>query len=206
MTVTDALVLECDERSPRVSDVHPHDQLVRRVRCERGSVEVELLVQPRFDYGLTRPHVRVRDAATATVVGGADGLVLGSGIELEQRGWAACGGTARLSRGDEHLVVLTYRAPYGRHRTPPEESRPARGEILRRLEATIGSWRDWAGKCDYTGAYREKVVRSELTLKGLTDARTGAITAAATTSLPMTPVARGSGTTGTRGSATRPGT
>ncbi len=44
--------------------------------------------------------------------------------------------------------------------------------------------RDWAGRCQYQGARREAVIRSLLTLKAMTDARTGGIIAAPTTSLP----------------------
>src|SRR5262249_45108193 len=45
-------------------------------------------------------------------------------------------------------------------------------------------WQDWSGRCTYQGRYREQVVRSALVLKALTDASTGAIVAAPTTSPP----------------------
>src|SRR5207249_9003299 len=49
---------------------------------------------------------------------------------------------------------------------------------------TERGWREWAGRCRYAGEWREAVVRSFITLKALTDARTGGIVAAVTTSLP----------------------
>ncbi|WP_233289355.1 glycoside hydrolase family 15 protein, partial [Kitasatospora sp. MBT63] len=52
------------------------------------------------------------------------------------------------------------------------------------LAATERFWRDWVSQCTYQGPYREAVVRSLITLKGLTYAPTGGIVAAPTTSLP----------------------
>ena len=45
-------------------------------------------------------------------------------------------------------------------------------------------WHEWTENCRYTGGWRKDVVRSLITLKALSFAPTGAIAAAATTSLP----------------------
>src|SRR5262249_52683815 len=52
------------------------------------------------------------------------------------------------------------------------------------LARTDSFWREWSGRCTYQGRWRDAVVRSLITLKGLTFAPTGAIVAAPTTSLP----------------------
>ena len=52
------------------------------------------------------------------------------------------------------------------------------------LRETARYWTDWSNRCSHEGEWREAVVRSLLTLKGLTYAPTGGIVAAATTSLP----------------------
>src|SRR6202035_1329161 len=52
------------------------------------------------------------------------------------------------------------------------------------LRTTIAYWKEWAGRCQYRGRWREMVTRSALALKLLTYGRTGAIIAAITCSLP----------------------
>ncbi len=52
------------------------------------------------------------------------------------------------------------------------------------LEKTEKWWREWSGRCSYKGPWREAVLRSLITLKGLTFLPTGGIVAAPTTSLP----------------------
>jgi GH15 family glucan-1,4-alpha-glucosidase len=56
--------------------------------------------------------------------------------------------------------------------------------VHERLEGTIAWWRAWSTQCQYEGPYGAHVRRSALTLKLLTYSLSGAVVAAATTSLP----------------------
>src|SRR4029079_10841533 len=57
-------------------------------------------------------------------------------------------------------------------------------EIELRLDGTVARWRTWASERTYEGRWRQEVVRSGLALRLLVFAPSGAIAAAATTSLP----------------------
>jgi GH15 family glucan-1,4-alpha-glucosidase len=61
---------------------------------------------------------------------------------------------------------------------------PTADEVRGRRDATVKAWRSWARTVPYRGPDRELVLRSALALKLLTYAPTGAMAAAATTSLP----------------------
>ena len=61
---------------------------------------------------------------------------------------------------------------------------PGVDEIDGRIETSDAAWRNWANALHYDGPYREQVRRSALALKLLLYSSSGAIAAAATTSLP----------------------
>jgi len=158
---------------------HPDHHLLRLVRCTEGEVAVKAKFEPRFDYGLTEPRLEQVADDLAIVYGGADALVLQSELPIGTAEISACTAARTLRAGEEAFVALTYSLP---HELEPE--RLAAEEVATKLRETEEFWREWAARCTYEGPYRDAVVRSALVLKALTNGPTGAIVAAATTSLP----------------------
>lgn len=180
LEVTDALVLERSHAGAAV-DVVPHMQLVRRVRCTDGEVAVTTDMVPRFDHGLTSAHVEDLGGGHWSALGGEDALAVYSDLDLQDSSWSRLAGTTSLSAGDERWLSLQYVRP---ELLATEDRRIEADRLPHRLEGTIAFWQAWAARCAYEGPYRDAVVRSLLVLKALTDAWTGAVAAAATTSLP----------------------
>src|SRR5262249_14413936 len=147
--------------------------------CESGEVDVQLEFEPRFDFGLTNPQIAEVDPGLVTVYGGADALVFQSDLFHHPIGAAKCAGGRKMRAGQVVVAVLTYAKP---HRL--RAVRLDHAEVERRVEITRRFWAEWSRRCTYEGPYREQVLRSALVLKALTDASTGALVAAPTTSLP----------------------
>jgi GH15 family glucan-1,4-alpha-glucosidase len=179
VTVTDCLAVRRGAAAGDAAQTRSHHQLLRLVRCEAGQVEVTLEFAPRFDYGLTVPRLELDGDDVGVVYGGADALVLQSELPLGGADVCGCGATVTLRAGDERFLALTYHLPH-----QLEVHRIGHVEAVARIERTVAFWRDWSARCTYDGPYRAEVLRSALVLKGLTNAPTGAIVAAATTSLP----------------------
>jgi GH15 family glucan-1,4-alpha-glucosidase len=179
LTVVDCLAVRRGAAAGDAAQTRSHHQLLRLVRCEAGQVEVTVEFAPRFDYGLTTPRLELQGDDVGVVQGGADALILQSELPLTQTDVCGCGATATLRTGDQAFLALTYQLPH-----QVQVHRLSRDEVVARIDRTVGFWEDWSARCTYQGPYREQVLRSALVLKGLTNAPTGAIVAAPTTSLP----------------------
>jgi GH15 family glucan-1,4-alpha-glucosidase len=157
----------------------PDHQVLREVEGLAGEVEIEVLYQPRPDYGRQRPRLEQRGALGLWCDVNGAALVLRSEVPVALGNDAsAAHGTARVRAGERKFLSCTYgeEAP---HVLPPL------GEVARaRVERSARWWREWAGRCRYQGPYREAVVRSALVLKLMAYAPSGAVVAAPTTSLP----------------------
>jgi GH15 family glucan-1,4-alpha-glucosidase len=197
----DTLVLETTFRTPngeaRLLDCftmrqggghRPYQQILRLLEGLKGRVTFQVEIVPRFDYGAIKPWLRRRhhhhwDYYTA--VGGSDGLLISGDVHLTIQPRHDLTGTCTVEAGQRAHLSLLYRRPEaldeGRGEPPGLEA------LERRLDETITWWRVWSSRGQVEGPYAEQARRSAIILKGLTNAPTGAIAAAPTTSLPEAP-------------------
>ena len=162
----------------RRSGSGPHDYttlvvpgwFVRRVRVEVGSVDLRIRYRPVHDFA--RARVGLHEVYGGIGGEGVPVLFCTTPLRIEDDRAEAL---VHLE-ADEGLDLIVA----ARHtiEAPPLERIDA-------MEATtLAFWREWIAYCRYKGPYRDAVERSALTLKLMTFAPTGAMTAALTTSLP----------------------
>jgi hypothetical protein len=144
---------------------------------------IRIILMPRFDYGMLKPWILQRNNGKDFVaIGGHQGLLFSSDIGLRKTDDHGCMGTFVIQENERKYISIIHRPP---HLLDSDEvEAPDKEEIERRFEETIEWWHTWASQADYEGPYREHAMRSAVVLKGLNNAPTGAIAAAATTSLP----------------------
>jgi GH15 family glucan-1,4-alpha-glucosidase len=162
----------------------PHRQVVRVVEGIQGAMDLDVLVAPRFDYGDIRPWIRDVEENAFAAIGGNEGLLIYGDVGLEVRERNDLAGSVRVKKGRRVRLSFQFAPPEDLDRHDPVEV-PDAEELDRRLDETVAWWREWvkdSGRWPET--WRDAVQQSALVLKGLTNARTGAIAAAATTSLP----------------------
>jgi GH15 family glucan-1,4-alpha-glucosidase len=163
-------------------ELDPEHEVLRKLACVEGEVEVDVEFAPRPRYGASRTGFRDCGKLGWQLTGCPFGGFLHTDIALHADGAdAVLRGTARLRAGDVRWCSLAY--------DEAEASvLPPLGEWAeRRLGETAGWWRWWTGRCHYEGEYAEQVLRSALALKMLASATSGAVLAAPTTSLPEAP-------------------
>jgi GH15 family glucan-1,4-alpha-glucosidase len=148
--------------------------IIRIVEGLRGSVTLRMELTIRFDYGHVVPWVRRRNGALE-VIAGPDGLIFRTPIETRGEDLSTVA-EFKVNAGERVPFVLTW---FESHEEAPRAVHPEHA-----LAATEAFWDDWSAGCHADDPWREAVVRSLITLKGLTYAPTGGIVAAATTSLP----------------------
>jgi alpha,alpha-trehalase len=188
MTVHDLLVMGSNQGEERRPDYHraPSDfgavgALVRIATCISGRVEAMVNCGPLFNYGTAGGLWSYKGGGyNAMTVAPAEGEVrldLAGSIRLGVLG-ARCYGRTTLTKGQSAFAVLSW----GDAKAPAslEEAFAAR-------DVTVDFWRDWLATARVPDhPWKPYIDRSALTLKALSYAPTGAIMAAATTSLPET--------------------
>ena len=187
----DSLVLETvwetDTGVVRLTDAMPPRDgvvnVVRRVECLSGEVEMSMRWVIRFAYGSATPWVRRLSPAEGgpglLAVAGPDAVVLRGDVlpAPDRRGLdRAHHCTFLVKAGERQDFSMVWFLSHTEVPSPPDV-----GEGIAQTEAF---WTGWLSGCGYTGAYSDAVRRSLLVLKAMTYEPTGGIVAAPTTSLP----------------------
>jgi GH15 family glucan-1,4-alpha-glucosidase len=167
-------------RSP--TDFDAEHCLLRIVRCVSGSVDLSMTCEPSFDYARAEPVWAYGGEGYGEVVATAEGTDVALRLTTDLRPGIEGPGLharTRMVEGESHFVALSW-SPLPPPRTMEEADA--------RLRRTSEYWRQWITLGTFPDhPWRSYLQRSALTLKGLTYAPTGALIAAATTSLPETP-------------------
>jgi len=184
--------------------------LVRRVECFEGEVEVEHDLRLRFDYARAAPWIRqieLGDGEQALLaLAGPDGILVtgpilhwpdgdgdgGSGDDVEggtsQPG--GHGGSGGEGGRRAQRLVGKFRAAAGETLDwdltwfPSYEDPPSPPDADQALAKTVEMWTEWAAELEVHTDHSSIVLRSLLVLRALTHAETGGIVAAPTASLP----------------------
>jgi len=164
------------------TDYDAEHVLLRMVRCVNGEVQLHLDCEPVFEYGKRLGAWAYTEDGYQQGICGCEGsdqtVTLTSDINLGFEGPRAIGRTL-IKEGETRFAALTWHTG-----KPPRTHDDAYG----RLVWTAHHWQHWLGRGHFPDhPWRSVLQRSALTLKGLTFAPTGAVIAAATTSLPETP-------------------
>jgi GH15 family glucan-1,4-alpha-glucosidase len=157
---------------PRRGEGPPH--LMRIVEGVRGRVPMRMELSLRPDYGSIVPWIDVAtDGAIATA--GPDAFRLSTPVPVRVEDGTIWADFA-LVEGARERFALTWHVSY--EEAPPVE------DANSALARTDAWWREWSGRCQYVGAYRDEVLNSLIVLKAMSSETTGALIAAPTTSLP----------------------
>jgi GH15 family glucan-1,4-alpha-glucosidase len=150
-------------------------EIHRRIRCSKGAVKLEIEFQPKPNYAQSEPEYKA-DSNYLTAFTGKQTLLLT--VDDPSKPLSV------LCQLDLHQDETIWVALLFSSQTPPPPEWEPQSEY--KLARTTQFWRDWTRTCKYNGQWSEVVRRSALTLKLLSYSPTGALVAAATTSLPET--------------------
>ena len=177
------LVLETDFETAggavRLIDFMPRrglgpPRVMRIVEGLRGRVPMRMELSPRPDYASIVPWIEPSsDGVVATA--GPDAFRLSTPLPLSVEDGTASAEFAVVEGARERLTLTWH---------PSYEDSPSVEDADSALARTEAWWREWSGRCQYQGAYREEVLTSLIALKAMTSETTGALIAAPTTSLP----------------------
>jgi GH15 family glucan-1,4-alpha-glucosidase len=156
-------------------------QILRVIEGVRGSVEFEVEIAPRYDYGEIDAWIRKQGPNVYSAIGGDDGLVISADLDLEA-GEHDLHGRCTVRANERVRVAVAYADPATIEDVKPQAPEP--DELDRALDDTVDFWENWISGPTASSDGNSETVRSALTLKALIYDRTGALVAAPSCSLP----------------------
>lgn len=161
------------------ADLEPGRELLRIAECIEGEIELEALYEPRPDYARVRPRLKRRGRLGWWFEHGGEAFQLASEVEMQpDSDGAGLHARAVLRAGDRWRLSMI-------HASRDMMVIPALGDAADvRSARTVEWWRRWSAQCTFDHRRRPLVLRSALALKLLAYGLSGAVVAAATTSLP----------------------
>lgn len=174
-TITDFMTGFSEEEKQR--SLQPEQEIIRRVSCEEGEVEIQILFNPKPNYGRDELTIQDRGLLGLCLEMGRQLITLRTDVKLnlsKNSAWAQ----VKLKAGQRLDFSLTYTDE------APAVIPPLGDLISHKLVLTIEWWQNWSNQSTYNGPYKAQVIRSALVLKLLGYAPSGSFIAAPTTSLP----------------------
>jgi alpha,alpha-trehalase len=165
------------------ADYEADDCMVRIATCVQGLIDLNLECAPQFDYAQKESTWEYTGAGYSQALAKAEGcrveLALNSSLRVGFEGRLA-GARTTLREGQSAFASLSWSTS----RRGPETV----DEAYAWMHQTANFWREWLNQGTFPDhRWRGYLERSAMTLKGLSFAPTGAVVAAATTSLPREP-------------------
>ena len=153
---------------------HAPPELSRILRYVKGKPSCRIIYNPKLEYALGETKSYVKKNFIVSIVDDVnyDTLFLYSNLDYE----AILAGT-EISITGEHFMTISYNEKL---------NAPSLENSLLTFEKTKVYWLNWCHKTPSFQNYNDQILRSAMTLKLLTFEKTGAVLAAATTSLPET--------------------
>jgi GH15 family glucan-1,4-alpha-glucosidase len=162
----------------RLKELVPDHEIIRRVTCHAGEIELEIDFAPRADYGQSAVQIRKTGRLGLRFAVGRGVYWLRSDVALAISDEGVRAHARLVLRAGESLRFSLSYSEEAPAVVPPLDS------LDTRIDRSVKAWQQWSRSANYEGPYRDAVVRSALALKLMSYAPTGAIIAAPTTSLP----------------------
>ncbi|CRG85642.1 putative protein C4H3,03c [Talaromyces islandicus] len=197
------------QRETNLDDPIRHSCLIRKVTCERGSMDLTAKLFPAFNYSRDKHQMVdypasefiMNERQIRTIVFRSDTETLIVDIVIDTNNESQYGfpaiqlkaqdGTEKTKgQGIDAQLTVSYKQSVTFIIRGAGTKIPGIGGISSYIDEleneTFNFWKTWTKKCTCRGHYREQVLRSLLVLKLLTYMPTGAIIASPTFSLPET--------------------